>query len=53
MKRIIQNAGSFSGLALELKRITNNHPWNKAWLDLIVLSHGWDIIFNIFWKTKS
>ena len=53
MQQIIRNAGSFSGLVLELKRIINNHRWNKAWLDLIVLSHVWYIITNIFWKTKN
>ena len=37
MQRIIRNAGSFSWLELELKRISNNHRWNKATLDLIVL----------------
>ena len=37
MQRIIRNAGSFSWLVLELKRISNNHQWNKASLDLIVL----------------
>ena len=53
MQRIIQNAGSFSGLVLELKRIINNHRWNRAWLDLIVLWRGWYIITSIFWKTKN
>ena len=53
MQRIIQNAGSFSGLVLELKRIINNHRWNKAWFDLIVLLHGRYIITNIFWKIKN
>ena len=41
MQRIIRNTGSFSGLVLELKRIIENHWWNKAWLDLILLSDGW------------
>ena len=53
MQWITQNAGSFSGLVLELKRIINNHRWNKAWLDLIILLHGRYIITNIFWKIKN
>ena len=40
MQQIIQNARSFSGLVLELKRIINNHRWNNTWLDLVVSSHG-------------
>ena len=53
MQQMIRNAGSFSGLVLELKRIINNYRRNKAWLDLIVLLHVWYIITNTFWKIKN
>ena len=53
MQRIIRNAGSFSGLVIDMKKILNSEKWNRAWLDLILLSHGWYIIINVWWKTKK
>ena len=52
MQRIIKNAGSFSGLSIELKRILNHPQWNNAWLTLRLIGYGWFLIFNIEWKSK-
>ena len=41
MQRIERNAGSFSGLVIDLKKILNIERWNKDWIDLCLVSYGW------------
>ena len=52
MQRIKRNAGSFSGLVIDLKKILNIERWNKDWIDLCLVSCGWYIIKNVWWKRK-
>ena len=47
MQRIIRNAGSFSGLVVDLKKILNIEKWTKAWIELCLLSYGWYVIKNV------
>ena len=30
-----------------MKKILNSEKWNRAWLDLVLLSHGWYVIINV------
>ena len=50
---LVCNAGPFSGLILELKRIIKHKSWNLAWIEMCLISYGWYIIENVFWKTKK
>ena len=52
-ERIIRNAGLFSGLVINMKKILDSEKWNRVWLDLVLLSHGWYVIRNLWWKTKN
>ena len=52
-ERIIHNAGLFSGLVINMKKILDSEKWNRVWLDLVLLSHGWYVIRNLWWKTKN
>ena len=50
MQTIIQNAGSFSGLVIDLKKILDIERWTKAWIKLFLLSYGlYEIILTIIW----
>ena len=53
MQRIIRNAGSFSGVVINLKKILNIERRNKAWIELCLLSYGWYIIKNVWRRTKK
>ena len=44
LQRVIKKAGSFSGVAIELKKILNHQQWHKTWLNLRLLAYGWYII---------
>ena len=52
-ERIIHNAGLFSGLVINMKKILDSEKWNRVWLDLVLLSQGWYVIRNLWWKTKN
>ena len=52
-ERIIHNAGLFSGLVMNMKKILDSEKWNRVWLDLVLLSHEWYVIRNLWWKTKN
>ena len=53
MQRIIRSTGSFSGLVINLKKILNKERWNKAWIELFLLSYGWYVTKNVCWRTKN
>ena len=51
VRKIIKHYGSFSGLAIEIRRIS--HPkWANAWLKLRYCGNAWFIILSILWKKK-
>ena len=47
------NAGSISGLVIDLKEILNRERWNKFWIELCLLSYGWYVIKNVWCRTKK
>ena len=53
MQRIMRNDGSFSGLVIDLKKMLNIERWNEAWIELCLLSYGWHVLKNVWWKTKK
>ena len=53
MQRIMRNAWSFSGLAIDLKKIMNIERWNKVWVELCLLWYGSHLIKNVWWRTKK
>ena len=52
MQRIMRNARSFSGLVINLTKILNIERWNKAWIELCLISYGWYVIKNA-WRRKK
>lgn len=53
VRKIIKHYGSFSGLAIEIRRVISHPKWANAWLKLRYCGNAWFIILSILWKKKK
>ena len=53
MRKIIKHYRSFSGLAIEIRRIISHPKWANAWVKFRYCSNAWFIILSILWEKKT